>query len=416
MRYRTAALAAFSLAAGLAATPLVFAAPAPADTAARVARLEAEVVAAEDLRAIKKLQRTYGYYLDKGMWTDLAEYFTDDAVANYPAGVYIGKASIREHLYRNVGNVPMGQVGLGDNRLYNHMNIQPVVHLDPGGRTAKGRWRAFAYFGSLNGSATWAEGVYAMTYAKDNGVWKIKTLDYHAGFGSPYQTGWGATPPPATPPIAAGGLPVAPVVPPRRQLAHPPDRERKMDCEGFPAACMPVYHYANPGTLAGGQAWIEGAGVVTDGKDAGNGKRVEERVALLAQRATLLRDEHDVENLQRIYGYYFDRAQWDQVADLFASNATIEMGLQGVFVGKRRVREYLGSLGPNDGKVGGLSDGVLNDNIQLQTVVDVAPDGRTARIRSREFNMTGVYLQGGQWSEGTYENSFVKQNGVWKFQ
>ena len=77
----------------------------------RVAKLEAEVQAAEDVSAIKRLQRTYGYYVDKGMWTDLAEYFTDDAVANYPAGVFIGKASIREHLYRNVGNVPMGRWG-----------------------------------------------------------------------------------------------------------------------------------------------------------------------------------------------------------------------------------------------------------------------------------------------------------------
>ena len=232
MRYRTAALAAFSLAACLAAVPVALAAAAD-ELAARVTRLEAEVVAAEDLRAIKKLQRTYGYYLDKGMWTDLAEYFTDDAVANYPAGVYIGKASIREHLYRNVGNVPMGQVGLGDNRLYNHMNIQPVVHLDPGGRTAKGRWRAFAYFGSLNGGATWAEGVYAMTYAKDNGVWKIKTLNYYGTFTAPYEGGWGRKREAAAPPA--------------RKMAHEPDQPRDQEaCPAYPRACLPPFHYKNP--------------------------------------------------------------------------------------------------------------------------------------------------------------------------
>jgi hypothetical protein len=85
------------------------------------------------------------------------------------------------------------------------------------------------------------------------------------------------------------------------------------------------------------------------------------------------------------------------------------MAQQGVYVGKRRVREFLGSLGRH-----GLSDGELNDHIQLQTVVNVAPDGRTARARSRELAMTGVYQRGGQWSEGTYENSFVKQDGRWK--
>ncbi len=92
----------------------------------RLDRLEAEVEAAADISAIKRLQRTYGYFVDKGMWADLAEYFTRDAVANYPAGTFIGKASIRAHLFRNVGNVPLGQVGLGDNRVYNHFSIQPV--------------------------------------------------------------------------------------------------------------------------------------------------------------------------------------------------------------------------------------------------------------------------------------------------
>ena len=110
----------------------------------QLARVAAEVQAGEDLAAVKRLQRVYGYYVDKGLWADVAELFTDDARANYPAGVFVGKASIREHLFRNVGNVPVGQVGLGDNRLYNHMNIQPVVHLGSGGQIATGRWRAYA--------------------------------------------------------------------------------------------------------------------------------------------------------------------------------------------------------------------------------------------------------------------------------
>ena len=157
--------------------------------AQRVAQLRAEIGAAEDLAAIKRLQRTYGYFVDKGLWTDLAEYFTDDAVANYPAGTFIGKESIRKHLYRNVGNVAVGEVGLGENRLYNHMNVQPVVHIDPAGNTAHGRWRAVAMLGSVGGGATWAEGIYQMQYRKEGGVWKISKLDYYSGFGAPYATG-----------------------------------------------------------------------------------------------------------------------------------------------------------------------------------------------------------------------------------
>ena len=374
----------------------------------RLNRLEAEVTAAEDLAAIKRLQRIYGYYVDKGMWEDLGSFFTEDAVANYPAGTFVGHDSIRQHLFMNVGGRKMGEVGLGDNRLYNHMNIQPVVHLDPGGKTAKGRWRAFATFGSLGGGATWAEGVYEMQYAKVNGVWKFSRLDYYSGFGAPYATGWGTPAGPGAP--RAGGPQTgasAPPVRPRRVLAHPADRERNMACDGFPAACIAPFHYENPGTLAGGTAW-DASTMLASVRGGGDVRR---RAADLAHRATLLRDETEVENLQRVYGYYLDRAMWDQVADLFADQGTIEVAQQGVYVGKQRVREFLGTLGRH-----GLVDGWLNDHIQLQPVVDIAADGKTARVRSREFAMTGKFGGQGFWSEGIYENKYVKQNGVWKIQ
>ena len=56
------------------------AADAPADVQLRVATLAANVQLAEDLSQIEKLQRAYGYYVDKGMWEDLSELFTENAV------------------------------------------------------------------------------------------------------------------------------------------------------------------------------------------------------------------------------------------------------------------------------------------------------------------------------------------------
>ncbi len=347
---------------------------------ARLDRLEAEVVHGEDVRAIKKLQRSYGYYVDKGLWDDVADLFAGDAVANYPNGVFIGKPSIREHLVKNIGN---GKIGLGDGRLYDHTILQPVIHLDPGGHTAHGRWRTLAMFGTFGGGATWAEGVYEFTYTKDAGVWKIQTLDYYSGFGAPYATGWIAN---------TGPRPGRP-----RELAYPPDRPPSAACEGFPAACIPPFHYKNPGTV-----WTAG--------DSLTGQRdVPKRAADLVRRAARLAGEQEIENLQRIYGYYVDRGMWDEVADLFASDATIEMGLRGVYVGQARIRKFLEAAGPR------VVDGVLNDHLQLQIVADVAPDGLTAQARSRELAMTGVYQGQGAWSEGVFENTFVKQGGVWKF-
>jgi triacylglycerol lipase len=384
----------------------------------RLEHLAADVAAGEDLAAVKRLQRAYGFYVDKGMWEDLAQLFTDDAVANYPAGVFIGKTSIREHLYRNVGGHGM-DLGLGDGRLYNHMSLQPVVNLDPSGQSAKGRWRVIAMFGQLGGGATWAEGVYEMGYAKEGGVWKIRTLDYYSGFGAPYKTGW-VGPPPAPGGSGAAsapdtsGAPGAAAAPapgaasaPRRVLAHPPDRPRHMDCEGFPAACIAPFHYENPGHAGAAPAWRVTAQMIHRLPRATAAGLAEE----LSLRATRLRDEQQIENLQRVYGYYLDRAMWDQVTDLFADGGTIEMGQQGVYAGKARIRQFLRLQGPQ-----GLATGQMNDHLQLQTLIDVAPDGKTARGRSRELAMTGTYLQAGTLSEGVYENTYVKDGGVWRIQ
>ncbi|MEY4640963.1 MAG: hypothetical protein RLZZ227_957 [Pseudomonadota bacterium] len=375
------------------ALPQPAVAPDPA-LAQRVERLQKAVEYGEDVSALKKLQKSYGYYLDKGLWTDLAEFFADEARANYPAGVFVGKDSIREHLYRNVGGVDVGEVGLGDNRLYNHLNLQPVVHLDPSGGTAEGRWRAMAMLGRYGSSqATWAEGVYNMVYVKEGGVWKIWDLDYTAGFSDSYATGWGANPD-AEPR-------------PGQQYAHPADEERNAECNGFPQACYAPFHYGNPGTTDDSNVWVVPAELPLS-----DNTNYAERVGELQQRAQVLRDEQHIENLIRAYGYYVDRMDWSQVADLFTANGTVEYAQQGVYRGPERILAFLAARGPAQ-----LADGVLNDHVQLQTVVSVAPDGQSARARSREWNMTGVYQQAGsgRWEDGLYENSFIKEDGVWKF-
>jgi triacylglycerol lipase len=365
---------------------LASAEPPNAALEARLDALEANVTAAEDLSALKRLQREYGYYVDKGLWEDVADLYADDAVANYPAGTYVGKASIRRHLYMNVGGGQIGENGLPDGRLYNHINIQPVVHLDPGGQTAKGRWRAFAMLGSFGGGATWAEGVYEMTYAKDHGVWKIRNLDYHSGFGAPYATGWV----PPEPRSAAGGGQARGGA---RSLPYPADKPREEACPGFPAACVGPFHYTNPGVTDAGHVWTRVALPAAGGRKPA----AHDRASALAERVQRLADEQEIENLQKIYGYYLDRRMWNDVADLFTDDGTIEMGQQGVYVGKKRVRAFLDLLGP-----AGIGDGIVNDHVQLQIVVDVAPDGRTAKARSRELNMTGELDKHGEWSEGVY--------------
>ena len=61
----------------------------------------------------------------------------------------------------------------------------------------------------------------------------------------------------------------------------------------------------------------------------------------LDARITRLEDLNDIERLQRSYGYFVDKAQWTQLSELFADDATLEIGGKGVFTGKDRVLAYM---------------------------------------------------------------------------
>lgn len=133
------------------------------------------------------------------------------------------------------------------------------------------------------------------------------------------------------------------------------------------------------------------------------------RLQALRARVERLKDHDRIEDLQAAYGFYFDKALWSEVADLFADDGTFEYGQMGVYVGKAHIRRALtlfSSEGPEFGK--------LNNHMQLQGIIDVAPDGRTAKARWRGMVQLGRAGQPGQWGDGVYENDYVKQHGVWK--
>jgi len=144
----------------------------------------------------------------------------------------------------------------------------------------------------------------------------------------------------------------------------------------------------------------------------GESARLEARLDALEHQVTLLQDENAIKNLTRAYGYYVDKALWDQVADLFSDDCRIEISGRGVYLGKKGAERFFeGSLG--GGRIG-LKPGMLFNHIILQGVVHLSPDGRTAKGRWRALMQIAVYHGFALWGEGTYENVYVKESGVWK--
>jgi hypothetical protein len=135
------------------------------------------------------------------------------------------------------------------------------------------------------------------------------------------------------------------------------------------------------------------------------------QIAALSLRVQRLEGARAVKKLQRAFGFYVDRGLWDDAADLFTGNGTIEIGVDGVYVGKARIRDYLQRL---HGGQDGLIYGQLNEWVTLQPLVDVAADGRSAKARWRDLGMLGQYHKRAEWRDGIYENEYVRENGVWQ--
>jgi hypothetical protein len=207
----------------------------PATELIRLATLETELAAIEhemqlleDTKAIKRLQRAYGYYVDKKLSREIGALFADNPATTAEiggSGVYVGKTRIAEYYDRIIGGE-----GLKPGQLFNHMILQGIVHVADDGLTAKGRWRALIQIGEHGQSAIWAEGPYENQYVKENGVWKFASVHWYQTFSAPYAPGWHKAPQPLDPPLAD----------------FPPDRPPSVSYQSYPSAYQPPYHFKNP--------------------------------------------------------------------------------------------------------------------------------------------------------------------------
>ncbi len=139
--------------------------------------------------------------------------------------------------------------------------------------------------------------------------------------------------------------------------------------------------------------------------------QISQRLAGIDAQAGRIDDYNQIRNLQRIYGFYYDEALWDQVVDLFTADATLEVGSHGVHVGRDSIRRYF--LGLTGGRTG-LQPGELSIQSQLSPVITLAADGHTAQGRWRVLIQDAVFGTAANWGAGVYENTYVKQDGVWK--
>ena len=193
------------------------------DTAALLARIEAlesRALAAEDYRDLMNLQAAYGYYVDKGLFDKAADLFAEEGTLEIAGrGVYVGRERVREYLH----HLPPYQ----DGTIYNHMQLQPVLHIDSEAGTAKGRWRTLMMVGFIGREGRWGEATYENTYVREHGKWRIASLHGVINFYAEYEEGW-----------HKGGVPLL-----RATDGLQPDRPPSFEYEAHPKAVIAPFHY-----------------------------------------------------------------------------------------------------------------------------------------------------------------------------
>lgn len=341
----------------LMATVLLGCAAMFAQAADSIDALAQDVERLESLRQVKDLQRTYVHLSQAGLWNEMGALFTRDAQFIRGEERIAGSEGIARWLTQQGG----GRQGLPAGAMRFEFIDQPLANLSADGRSAKVRWMALTMSGDGKGGTSILGGIYENEYLREGNVWKISLSRYYPQYDGDHANGWRNT--------DNGDLPIIP------------------------------YHF----TLAESGIPLPPA--------SGSAPRSGVSLAALEQRIAVLNDEDKVRNLQHAYGYYVDRRMWDDVVDLFAKDAVLEIVGVGTFQGPEGVRRALARMGP-----AGLTQGVLNDHPLFDTIVRVQPGGAEAIARGLELGQIGEADKGTQhWEFNVFRNRFVKEGGIWKF-
>ena len=147
---------------------------APNNVEERIGRLE-------DLEALKNLQVTFSYAVDRGDWQAIAELFVEDAIADFGSfGYYRGKSEVIRY-FRDIFPPAFSFMA--------HMLHNPLIKIE--GNEATAEW----YFETpvthtKSNRALWIAGKYESECCKVAGTWRYKTLRSNVFYVTPYDEGW----------------------------------------------------------------------------------------------------------------------------------------------------------------------------------------------------------------------------------
>ena len=391
--------------AGTPIPPIPAAVPVPAiagTPAAALAALDRRIQSMNDEDKVANLQNAYGYYTDRKMWDDASDLFTEDGVLEIAdVGVYAGPRSNRRSYER------LGPQGLQYGQLNDRLVFNFLVSVSPDGSSARTRGVEFDMLGDFSsGTASIGLDVLENRYVKGaDGIWRIREMRVFPIMATDYYQGW-----------AKSRLVTPPVTGPFASDRPVPASDRGTLTDG----AIPVFFLNHPVTgkpvalpvgarLAGADALLP---ALTGARAATRpAKSMDAAVSDAERRLSLSVAYVAVDNISHALGNFIDDQQWHSLGLLFARDGWRAKAAVAFCVGPDHTEECERNY---DG-VAALPRISASGHWLIQPVIDVAPDGRSAKMRHRLLHIDAAPQSRG-FSDGMYPNNAAKlEEGVWKF-
>jgi hypothetical protein len=369
---------------------------------ATLAELEDRIAVMNDESLVRNLQAAYGYYVNRRMWDDVTDLFAANGVYEFGgSGIYVGTRGVRKAHER------MGPAGLTHGVLNDRLQFDTVTSIAPGRREAHVRGIEMGMLGEADkGEAYWEVSVFDNRFVKEDGIWKVREMRVFPLFRSEYSKGWGKSRLVETP----GGA-LAPDRPLPAADAGSPDRLIPAFVSMHPVTGKPVAAPAGMKLVA--TRALTGAIAAPKAKQATADTAM--RMTEAARRLMVAKAYDAAEHVSTAYGFFADDSQWNWLSALFGKTGTKQIPFAGYYTGYDRISHALFLQYGDPIDVATAKKAGIAFHWRIQPVINVAPDGRSARVRTYLFHPNTSKRASSTLFGAIYpDDHLILEDGIWR--
>ncbi len=240
---------------------------------------------------------------------------------------------------------------------------------------------------------------------KEDGIWKVREMRVFPLFRSEYSKGWGKSRIVETPPARWHPTGRCPAPMPARRTASFRHLSAPHPVTGKPVTAPQGMKLVATQPLTGAIA------APAPQPAADKATRMKE-----AARKLMVAEAYDgAEHVSTSYGFFADDSQWNWLSALFGKQGTKQIPFAGYYTGYERIAHALFLEYGEPVDVATAKKAAIAFHWRIQPVIIVAPDGRSARVRTYLFH-PNTSKQGSSTLFGAMypDDHLILEDGIWR--